>query len=108
MIPVINTTTSILGYNQYEGWQYQPYATNNPLSWSCPNLPAGLSIDTPTIYGVTAVASTDILTATGSSYANGDKVFLSSLTGGAGLTANTIYFVRDVSGATFKLATTIA
>ena len=106
-IPVISTTTSILGYNQYESWQYQPYATNTPTSWACPNLPAGLSIDTPASYAVTGVASTDILTATGSTYANGDKVFLQSLTGGAGLAANTIYFVRDVSGATFKLAATL-
>jgi hypothetical protein len=106
-IPVISTTTSILGYNQYQSWQYQPYATNNPISWACPNLPAGLSIDTPTIYGLTGVASTDVLTATGSSYSNGDKVFIPSLTGGAGLSANTIYFVRDVSGATFKLSATL-
>lgn len=107
MIPVISTTTSILGYNQYESWEYQPYATNTPTSWACPNLPAGLSIDTPTIYSLTGVASTDVLTATGSSYANGDQIFIPNLTGGAGLTANTIYFVRDVSGAAFKLAATL-
>lgn len=106
-VPVISTTTSILGYDQYESWEYQPYATNTPLSWACPNLPAGLSIDTPTIYSLTGVASTDVLTATGSSYANGQQVFIQSLTGGAGLTANTLYFVRDVSGATFKLAASL-
>ena len=58
MIPVISTTTSILGYNQYESWQYQPYATNTPTSWACPNLPAGLSINTTTglISGAATVA----------------------------------------------------
>ena len=47
-VPVISTTTSILGYNQYESWQYQPYATNTPTSWGCPNLPDGMSIDSTT------------------------------------------------------------
>ena len=46
--PVINTTTSVLGYKQWQAWEYQPYATNTPTSWACPNLPAGLSIDTAT------------------------------------------------------------
>ncbi len=46
--PVINTTTSILGYKQWEAWEYQPYATNTPTSWACPNLPTGLSIDSGT------------------------------------------------------------
>jgi hypothetical protein len=46
--PVINTTTSILGYRQWEYFEYQPYATNTPTSWACPLLPAGLSIDEDT------------------------------------------------------------
>lgn len=46
--PVINTTTSVLGYKQWEAWEYQPYATNVPTSWDCPNLPAGLTLDTAT------------------------------------------------------------
>lgn len=48
MIPVINTTTNVLGYNQWQYWEYQPYATNNPTGWACPNLPAGLSINSST------------------------------------------------------------
>ena len=48
MIPVISTTTSVLGYKQWQEWEYQPYATNSPTSWACPNLPAGLSINTTT------------------------------------------------------------
>ena len=46
--PVISTTTSVLGYKQWQSWEYQPYATNSPTSWACPNLPAGLSIDAST------------------------------------------------------------
>ncbi len=69
--PVINTTTSVLGYKQWQAWEYQPFATNSPTSWACPNLPAGLSINTSTglISGVAEVAGVFVcgLTAT-----NGD------------------------------------
>lgn len=104
--PVINTTTSVLGYRQWLYWEYQPAATNSPLSWSCEGLPPGISIDTPARHAATGVASTNVVTATGSSYANGDRVFFSSITGGSGLAANTIYYVVSVSGAAFKLAAT--
>ena len=46
--PVITTTTSVLDYKQWEYFEYQPYATNTPTSWACPNLPDGLSINTST------------------------------------------------------------
>lgn len=69
--PVINTTTSVLGYKQWQTWEYQPYATNTPTSWACPNLPAGMSINTSTgkISGAAEVAGVFVcgLTAT-----NGD------------------------------------
>lgn len=69
--PVINTTTSVLGYKQWQTWEYQPYATNTPTSWACPNLPTGLSINTTTglISGAAEVAGVFVcgLTAT-----NGD------------------------------------
>ena len=68
MIPVISTTTSVLGYKQWQSWEYQPYATNTPTSWACPNLPAGLSINTTTglISGAASVAGVFVcgLTAT--------------------------------------------
>lgn len=102
--PVINTTTSILGYQQWEQWEYQPYATNSPTAWACPNLPAGLTIDTPTQYAITGAEATDIITATGNDFTDGMAVVIPTLTGGAGLTANTIYYVRDRSTHTFKLA----
>lgn len=56
---------------------------------------------------VTGVAATDVITATGHKLRNGDFVYFSVLTGGAGLVAYSQtcagYFVRDVSGATLKL-----
>lgn len=54
----------------------------------------------------TAVASTDIVTATGHGYALNDPVVFAGLTGGAGLTAGTVYFARDITTNTFKVALT--
>ena len=59
------------------------------------------------ITGITGDALTDVITATGSAFANGQPVRFTALTGGTGLNTTTNYFVRDVSGATFKLETSI-
>lgn len=47
-IPVIDTTTSVLGYRQWEYWEYQPWAANEPTAWSSSPLPPGLALDTET------------------------------------------------------------
>src|SRR5438067_1482468 len=47
-IPVINTTTSILAYKQWETWEYQPYATNTPTNWSSGLLPTGMTLTAAT------------------------------------------------------------
>jgi hypothetical protein len=69
---------------------------------------SGLVIeDTVTAFtGITGDAGTDIITATGSAFANGQRVRFTSLTGGAGLNTTTNYFVINASGATFQLSTT--
>jgi hypothetical protein len=59
------------------------------------------------ITGITGDAGTDVITATGSAFANGQPVRFTALSGGTGLNTTTNYFVRDVSGATFKLETSI-
>lgn len=59
-----------------------------------------------TALSATGVAATDLITATGHPFANGDRVGFQSLTGGSGLTAGTTYFVRDAVGNDFKLAAT--
>ena len=43
--PVINTTTSVLGFRQGEAWIYQPAATNTPTSWNWIGLPPGVAAD---------------------------------------------------------------
>jgi hypothetical protein len=53
---------------------------------------------------VTGVASTDVLTTTSHGYSDGDVVLLSALTGGTGLVASRIYYVRDSTTHTYKLA----
>jgi len=59
------------------------------------------------ITGITGDAGTDVITATDSAFANRQPVRFTALTGGTGLNTTTNYFVRDVSGATFKLETSI-
>lgn len=54
----------------------------------------------------TGAASTDVITAADHAFQNGDTVKFLSLTGGAGLTAQTTYYVRDVTSTTFKVAAT--
>lgn len=55
---------------------------------------------------VTGVASTNVVTITGASLANGMLVNFTSLSGGSGLSAGVGYYVIDASGATCKLALT--
>jgi len=57
--------------------------------------------------GVTGDASTDVITASGTTFSNDQPIRFTALTGGSGLNTTTNYFVRDVSGDTFKLATSI-
>jgi hypothetical protein len=57
----------------------------------------------------TAVGGTDLFTSDAHGLANNDKVILIDSVGAAlptGVTQGTIYYVRDVSGDTFKLAAT--
>lgn len=68
---------------------------------------SAITIDDAVVaFSITGDAGTDIITATGSAFANGQRVRFSSLTGGAGLNTTTNYFVINASGATFQLSTT--
>jgi hypothetical protein len=69
---------------------------------------SGLVIeDTVSPINITGDAGTDIITAVGHTYAANQGVRFPTLTGGSGLTAATTnYFVRDISGDTFKVSTT--
>jgi hypothetical protein len=56
---------------------------------------------------VTAVAATDILTATAHGFVADERIVFRSLTGGAGLVVGTTYFARDITANTFKVAATV-
>jgi hypothetical protein len=63
--------------------------------------------DAVVAYAITGDASTDIITAVGHNFTANQGVRFPTLTGGSGLTAATTnYFVRDISGDTFKVSTT--
>jgi hypothetical protein len=58
-------------------------------------------------FNITGDAGTDIITAVGHPYTANQGVRFPTLTGGSGLTAATTnYFVRDISGDTFRVSTT--
>lgn len=56
-------------------------------------------------FAFTAAASTDIITAVGHNFIEHDPVSFSEVVGGAGLNTALVYYVRDISGDTFKVST---
>ena len=56
-------------------------------------------------FSCTGDASTDIITASGHNFTTNQGVRFQSLSGGSGLNTTTNYFVRDISGDTFKIST---
>ncbi len=52
MKPIINETSSVLGFAQWEEFTFQPHALNTPTSWTASTLPPGVTID-----GVTGAIS---------------------------------------------------
>lgn len=68
---------------------------------------SGLIVDDAVVpYSVTGDAATDVITATAHIYTANQTVIFTAITGGTGLSANTVYFVRNPSGNTFQLSTT--
>lgn len=62
---------------------------------------------TYTTAAVTGVAATDIISDTGHTFVNNDPVVFTTLTGGAGLTVGTTYFVvGSVAGVSYQLSAT--
>ncbi len=55
-IPIISTTTSILGYRKGQYFEYQMAATNAPTSWAAPGLPGGMTISSTGLISGTASA----------------------------------------------------
>lgn len=108
-IPVINQTASVQSRLQFNPFEFTLGATGNPVMWDVTNLPTGITLEAlPAGLAVTGVAATGVLTASGHTFANGDKVFLRDKTGASGLIVNLLYYIRDANAGagTFRLATT--
>ena len=108
-VPTIDPSQSAPGYRAFETFALMAGGSGSPeiLFWQSTSLPPGLTLDAPAERAVTGAAATDAIADTAHPYANGDKVYLPSLTGGAGLAANTVYFVRDKATDSYKLAATL-
>lgn len=58
-------------------------------------------------FSCTGEADTEVITATSHTFANGDIVVFTALTGGSGLSTATLYYVISVSGNNFSVSTTL-
>ncbi len=56
-IPVISTTTSVLGYRKGQYFEYQMQASNAPTSWTANGLPSGMSISNAGLVSGAATAA---------------------------------------------------
>lgn len=65
----------------------------------------GFSIVVPGGMSVTAVAATDIFTAVAHGFVNTDRVVFSTITGGAGISVGTAYFIISATTDTFQVST---
>lgn len=102
--PVISASSSILGFKRHEQFIFNPAATNAPVIWSAVGLPPGVTIETHEALAVTGTQADDKILLAGHTLSNGDRVYFVFLSGGSGLSAGTIYFVRDVASGEFRLA----
>jgi hypothetical protein len=108
-VPTIDPSQSAPGYRAFETFALLAGGSGSPeiLYWQATSLPPGLTLDAPAERPVTGAAATDVIADVATPYANGDKVYFPSLAGGAGLAANTVYFVRDKATDSYKLAATL-
>ena len=79
------------------------YGFENVMEW--PELPLN---NGTALTGCTAEADDDLVTKAAHGLVTGDRVVLTAITNGAGLTQGNTYYVIRVSSSTFKLATTLA
>jgi hypothetical protein len=66
-----------------------------------------LALPTWSSDAVTGVAATDVISHSGHVFLDNDPIVFTSITGGAGITAGTVYFVRNrVPGVSYQISTT--
>lgn len=108
-IPILNPTSNIQSRLQFEPFEFSLAASNFPAMWQIDGLPSGVVADPlPTGYACTGDAATDVITATGHNFAENDQIFLSDVTGGgAGIVANRVYWAKNVTTNTLRLAASL-
>jgi hypothetical protein len=105
-VPVIDSTTSVLSFPQWQTWQYAFVASGTPYNWiiNSGSFPPGMDFQAK--FAATGNSGTGVVTAAGTAFSEGTLLVFSSLTGGSSLTAGTvIYYATNVAGDTFQLAT---
>lgn len=63
--------------------------------------------DDPVAYACTGEADTEVITASGHTFANDDPVVFTAISGGSGLATATLYYVISVSGNDFSVSTSV-
>lgn len=102
-------TTALIGSIQTVGTDIEGIDLTNP-TLTADDTNDALKVEvtgyTP-VTGCTAAASTDVISKTAHGFSNNDDIVFTSLTGGAGLTANTVtYWVIDANADDFKVSAT--
>jgi hypothetical protein len=102
-------TTGLIGSIQTVGTDIEGIDLTNP-SLTANDANDSLKIEvtgyTP-VTGCTAAASTDVISKTAHGFSNNDDIVFTSLTGGAGLTANTVtYWVINANANDFQVSVT--
>ncbi|MDR3406390.1 MAG: hypothetical protein P4L99_28150 [Chthoniobacter sp.] len=106
-VPTIDPESSILSYPQWLNWEHQFAATGIPYDWAihAGAFPTGMRFQPS--WSVTGTASSDDIALTAHGFADGTALVFRTITGGAGLVVNTIYYVNVIDADNFGLAATI-
>jgi hypothetical protein len=99
--PVIDDTTSVLSFPQWQNWEHYFTATNTPYQWNinAGGFPTGMTFQ-PNWNGIGTSATGVISTGVDHGLALGQVVMFSSITwSGTGLAINTPYYVSTIPSA---------
>lgn len=93
-------------FPQWLTWEHQFAATNSPYVWSIASggFPTGMTFQPS--WAVTGDATANTISLVGHGFQNGMQLVFSAISGGSGLSANTLYYVVNAATDTFKLAAT--
>ena len=106
-VPVIDPESSVLSYPQWQAWEHQFSATNNPTSWQivAGGFPTGMNFEPS--WNVTGASSGYTINQPSASlFANGTILVFSAINGGAGFATGTRYYVVNAGSGTFQLSAT--